>query len=273
MTERWSEEYRQLVDRNLGLLGEERQERLRASKVAVFGAGGLGGTIIELLVRCGIGHLEVVDCDTFEPTNMNRQLLACRDTLGRPKVEVAQERARAINPEAVVGTCLQVTPESARDMLGGAAAGVMAIDTLRPCLVISRAARELGVPLVEGWALPYGNVRVISPATPDLEQIYGLPTRGRALESISDDELQQLGQEVLMGLGEIEGIGEFYPPEARQSIAEGRIPSFGPLVWLTAVLMALETVKVILGWGELALGPAFALYDPFRHRVPDAGRG
>ena len=269
--QQWSADYRLLVDRNLGLLTEEQQECLRASKIAVFGMGGLGGTILELLVRSGIGQFSIVDHDVFEASNMNRQIFSCRETLGQRKIDAAEARALNINPEAVITKYDRVETDNIGEILSGAALGIMAIDKLRPCLVISRAAREVGIPLVEGWALPYGNVRVINSQTPSLEEMYGLTTQGRPLESITDEEIQQQGLAVLAGLGKIEGIAAFYSEEAMQRIAEGWIPSFGPIVWLTAVLMALEAVKVALGWGQLALGPNFALYDPFRHRIPGTG--
>lgn len=270
MAHEWSDDYRQLVDRNLGLLTEDQQELLRSSKVAVFGVGGLGGTIFELLVRCGITRFSIVDRDVFEPSNMNRQIFACLDTLGQRKIDAAEARARAINPEVAIDKRDRVGPDNIADILAGAVVGVMGIDKLEPCLVISRAAREMGIPLVEGWALPFGNVRVISSETPSLEEMYGLGTEGRPLESIGDEEFDRLGYDVLASLGKVEGIADYYSEEAMRRIATGWIPSFGPIVWLTAVLMALETVKVILNWGDTALGPAFALYDPFRHRVPPA---
>ena len=84
------------------LLGKEGMERLHGARVAVFGVGGVGGYTVEALARTGIGELDLIDNDTFSVTNLNRQIYATIDTIGRPKVEVAKERIATINPEAVV---------------------------------------------------------------------------------------------------------------------------------------------------------------------------
>lgn len=270
-TKSWPQSYRQMVDRNIGLLSVAEQQHLRESKVCVLGLGGLGGTVLEVLVRCGIGAFSVVDKDTFEASNLNRQLLAVNETLGQKKIDVAVERARAINPQVVVETAETVTKQNVDHLLDGAAAAVMAIDQLPPCILVSRAARRLGVPLVEGWAIPYANVRTFTRDTPTLEECYGLPTAGRDLEAISEDELKQCQLKVLLGLQRFEGVDGYYDEATLEQIRKGRLTSFAPMVWFTAVLMAVETTKILLGWGDLALAPDVALYDPFRNRIPDQG--
>ena len=84
------------------LLGEVGMERLKKARVAVFGVGGVGGHVVEALARSGIGTLDLIDKDTIAPSNLNRQIIALRSTIGRSKVEVAKERVMEINPEAVV---------------------------------------------------------------------------------------------------------------------------------------------------------------------------
>ena len=81
------------------LLGEEGMGKLRDSTVALAGAGAVGGYVLEGLVRAGVGHIRVVDADVFSASNMNRQILATTDTIGRNKADVAVERARSINPD------------------------------------------------------------------------------------------------------------------------------------------------------------------------------
>ncbi len=87
-------------ERNIRLLGQDGQQRLMQAKVAVFGLGGVGGFAAEALVRAGVGHLLFVDGDVVEISNLNRQILATHDTLGRPKAEVMKERALSIAPDA-----------------------------------------------------------------------------------------------------------------------------------------------------------------------------
>ena len=90
--------------RTEALIGKENQDKLKKAKVAVFGLGGVGGHTVEALARAGIGHLVLVDYDTYDITNINRQIGALHSTIGRYKVEVMKERILDINPEAIVET-------------------------------------------------------------------------------------------------------------------------------------------------------------------------
>ena len=81
------------------LLGDEKMERLRGAHVLVVGLGGVGAYAAEMLCRAGTGSLTLVDADTVQPTNLNRQLPALRSTLGRRKADVLAERFRDINPD------------------------------------------------------------------------------------------------------------------------------------------------------------------------------
>ena len=84
------------------LIGSAALEKLKNSKAAVFGIGGVGGFAVEALARAGIGHFELIDNDTVSVTNLNRQIIALHSTVGRYKTEVMAERIRDINPEAEV---------------------------------------------------------------------------------------------------------------------------------------------------------------------------
>lgn len=81
------------------LLGKDKMNRIRAAHVLVVGLGGVGAYAAEMLCRAGVGRMTLVDADTVQPTNMNRQLPAMHSTLGRPKAEVLAERYKDINPE------------------------------------------------------------------------------------------------------------------------------------------------------------------------------
>jgi len=84
------------------LIGTEAMARLRESHVAVFGVGGVGGYALEVIARSGVGHITIVDNDTVEPTNINRQLIALNSTIGQLKVDVAERRIKDINPDCIV---------------------------------------------------------------------------------------------------------------------------------------------------------------------------
>lgn len=84
------------------LLGKEATEKLRRSRVAVFGVGGVGGYVVEALARAGIGTLDLIDADDVNLSNINRQIIALHSTLGKAKVEVAAQRVKDINPDVII---------------------------------------------------------------------------------------------------------------------------------------------------------------------------
>ena len=105
------------------LIGQEGVEKLRRARVAVFGAGGVGGYAIEALARSGIGALDLIDGDVVSFTNLNRQIIALTDTVGKPKVEAEKERIAGINPECRVEALqLFFTKETALDFINSVVA-------------------------------------------------------------------------------------------------------------------------------------------------------
>ncbi len=132
------------------LLGDDAMQRLSGAKVAVFGIGGVGGYAVEALARSGVGSLVLVDADTVDITNINRQIIALLPDVGRPKVEVAAERIRNINPAAEV-ECRQVfySGKTAADFDFRSYDYVIdAIDSVRSKVDLIMQAYESGVPIV-----------------------------------------------------------------------------------------------------------------------------
>jgi molybdopterin/thiamine biosynthesis adenylyltransferase len=160
--------------RNLGTIGVAGQARLLAAKVAVVGAGGLGGTVIELLARQGVGSLRVIDGDVFAAHNLNRQLLATEDTLGAGKAAAAAARVARVNPDVAVEVAPRMLDaENAAALLAGVDVVVDALDSIDVRLLLGRTARQLGIPLVHGAIAGFtGQVATILPGDPGLEKIY-----------------------------------------------------------------------------------------------------
>ncbi len=129
------------------LIGDAGLDRLQRSIVAVVGLGGVGGYAVEALARAGIGHLVLIDGDEFEPTNLNRQLMALESTLGRPKVEVAAERIAQINPDTKVTPVHALVTKDNADVLIPAEVqfAVDAIDTVdsKVHLILALRRREI----------------------------------------------------------------------------------------------------------------------------------
>lgn len=132
------------------LLGREGMERLARARVAVFGLGGVGGYVVEALARSGVGALDLVDSDRLSLTNLNRQLLATHETLGRYKADVAQERVLDINPEAAVKVWkVFYGPDTAGDFDFTQYTYVVdAIDTVTGKLALIEQARTAGTRII-----------------------------------------------------------------------------------------------------------------------------
>ena len=132
------------------LLGQEAMEKLRRSRVAVFGIGGVGGYAVEALVRSGIGTLDLIDHDRVSLTNLNRQLHATRKTIGEYKVDVAAERTRGINPDCRVNVYRTFFLPDTRDQFDFSQFDYVidAIDTVTGKLSLIEAARAAGTPVI-----------------------------------------------------------------------------------------------------------------------------
>ncbi len=132
------------------LYGAETMEKFASSRVAVFGIGGVGGYVVEALARSGIGALDLIDDDKVCLTNINRQILATRKTVGKYKVDVAEERVHDINPDCVVRTYKTFFLPRTEDQFDFTAYDyvVDAIDTVTGKLSIIMKAKKAGVPVI-----------------------------------------------------------------------------------------------------------------------------
>ena len=137
------------TDRTGMLLGADGLKRLADAHVTVVGAGGVGGYAVEMLVRAGLGHLTVIDCDEVGESNLNRQILALHSTIGRPKVQVLRERMLDINPELDITVVEEYLTEENVPRLAGTSGFVLdAIDTLSPKIALIQHCLANGIPLV-----------------------------------------------------------------------------------------------------------------------------
>ncbi|NLZ37274.1 MAG: tRNA threonylcarbamoyladenosine dehydratase [Clostridiales bacterium] len=137
------------LSRTRAMLGDAAISRLMSATVLVAGLGGVGGHCVEALARAGIGNISVCDCDVFDETNLNRQLLATRENIGRSKALVAAERIRSINPDCRVTVINErITAENAAAVIGGASWVLDCIDDVGGKLALISAAAESGAAIV-----------------------------------------------------------------------------------------------------------------------------
>ncbi|MBQ9313622.1 MAG: tRNA threonylcarbamoyladenosine dehydratase [Clostridia bacterium] len=131
------------------LIGKEALEKLNKSKVAIFGLGGVGSFVLEGLARAGIGNFILVDDDKICLTNINRQLLATRKTVGKPKVEVAKERVLEINSKANVEIYQEFFLPETKGIIDESVSYVVdAIDTVTAKIELVMRAQKLNIPII-----------------------------------------------------------------------------------------------------------------------------
>lgn len=132
------------------LIGEKAVEKLANSRVAVFGVGGVGGYVVEALVRSGVGTLDLIDNDDVSISNINRQIIATTKTVGRPKVDVAKERALEINPNVKVNVYQMFYTSETEEQFDFSQYDyvVDAIDTVVGKLSLVEKSKSAGVPII-----------------------------------------------------------------------------------------------------------------------------
>ncbi|MBE7003835.1 MAG: tRNA threonylcarbamoyladenosine dehydratase [Ruminococcaceae bacterium] len=157
-------------ERTRMLLGGEAMAKLRGARVAVFGVGGVGGYVVEALARSGVGALELIDNDVVSLTNLNRQIIATRETVGRFKTDVAAERVASIDPETEVRTYRSFfLPETAGEFDFTRYDYVVdAIDTVAGKISLVLNAQAAGTPIIS--SLGTGNK--LDPTKLELGDIY-----------------------------------------------------------------------------------------------------
>lgn len=152
------------------VLGQKAVDKLRASHIAVFGIGGVGGHAVEALVRSGVGKIDIVDNDKVSLTNINRQLFALHSTIGKDKVEVARERLLDINPECIINAYRTFyLPENASDFDFSQYDYIIdAVDTVTAKLNLIVEANKVGTPIIS--AMGCGNK--VDPSKLSITDIY-----------------------------------------------------------------------------------------------------
>ncbi len=156
--------------RTIAVLGQAAIEKLKNCRVAVFGVGGVGSYTVEALARAGVGKIDLIDNDTFNVTNINRQLYATHKTIGQYKVDVARERILDINPDCIVTTHkMFYLPENA-DMLDLSQYDyiVDAIDTVAAKVELIVRADKCGVKIISSM----GTGNKLSPQLFEVADIY-----------------------------------------------------------------------------------------------------
>ncbi len=262
--------YEELFTRNIGFVDENEQAKLRTTRVAVLGVGGMGGVTAQVLARAGVGKLSILDKDSFEPSNNNRQVYSRTDSWGRLKVDVTAAELKLVNPDIEVRVEHHFGLDNVHAVLDGCDVAVNGMDEITATVLLWRAARERRIPLVDAWSAPLPNVFVLQPLDARPEEFLEYPTRHVDIPEVASfiDECK-LREAVHVSLHS--RSLRYLDAQVIREIMSGeraRI-SFAPMVWGAGLLMAWEALKIRLGRGNVA-SRFGRFWDPWRGDVREA---
>jgi len=253
--------YQEAFARHRGLLSPEEQKRLRASRVAIAGMGGVGGIHLITLARLGIGAFHIADPDHFELANFNRQYGATIRSLGERKAEVMAEEARVVNPDLRLRVfCEAITPRNIGEMLDGVDVLVDGIDffSIDDRRHLFREARRRGI-----WAITAGPIGfsaawlVFSPTGMSFDEYFDL-----------NDTMDQADQLVafLVGLTP-RATQRAYLDLTQVDPRTGTGPSAGLACQLCSGVVGAEVVKILLGRSPIRSAPWYFQFDAYRQML------
>ncbi|GAB7141633.1 ThiF family adenylyltransferase [Mycobacterium riyadhense] len=252
----WS--YEEAFSRNLGLISPSEQQRLRHSRVAIAGLGGVGGVNLVALARLGVGKFTIADPDVFELHNMNRQYGATRSTEGHLKAEVMRDVVLNINPEAEIRlSCEPVGPENATSFIDGADVFVDAIDAFEIDLrrLLYREAQQKGIYALGAGPFGFSTAwSVFDPTGMTFDRYYDLCDQMSAVEKFV----------AFVAGAAPSSTHRPYMDLSYIDLKNHTAPSAGLACHLASAVVAVEVLKILLGRGRIYSAPYFHQFDAYR---------
>ncbi len=252
--------------RHRGLISEPEQQKLKATRVAIAGLGGMGGTYAAALARSGIGRYTMADFDHFEPHNINRQYGAMASTMGKEKVAVMADIVADINPAADIKVIPgAIAPDNIDDFLQDVDVVVDALDVFSQTTrrLVFSAARERGIPVFSAAPIGFGAITFhFHPEGMSYDAFSGLH------DGMTE---KQMALHFICAIG-AQGPHLKYMDTKGIGATDGAAPSLGIACGLGASIVATDIIAYLLGWREPKWVPHFAQFDPFdrsfkqRHR-------
>lgn len=241
--------YAEFTNRNLGFIDAAGQEKLRNATVFVCGTGGMGGAAILALARAGVGNLILADIDTFEIGNMNRQVFAFMDTVGKHKAEATAELIKTINPEIKTVVYRDEWPEHAVQSIRSSAVTINGTDDLAASLLLYRAARAAGKTMIDAYASSLPSVYVTRSTDRMPEERLGYPTIGTEWNALTTEQRGEAFMREIEYVMVHSSARKYIDMGLAGEMAAGKRKrmSFAPMVITTGMLMAYETIAIILG--------------------------
>jgi molybdopterin-synthase adenylyltransferase len=241
--------YSEFTTRNIGFVTQREQDMLAAGKVLIIGVGGMGGAALQALARVGICHFAIADIDTFEVSNLNRQVFCDLDTVGQSKAEATAARLRRINPAIALDVLGAEWPQRLDELLMRYPIVINGMDDIGAGVDLYRRARRHGCTVIDAYASSLPSVAVVGPRDPRPEERLRYPSLGKEVASLTADEkaacfLREM-EHVLVHSSTIRHIDMGIAVELLAG--KRKRMSFAPMVIATGNLMAFEVIKLLLG--------------------------
>lgn len=251
----WS--YEEAFARHRGLITAEEQQRLRNSRIAIVGMGGVGGIDLVTLARLGVGRFTIADPDVFQVANTNRQFGAMCSTTGRPKTGVMADIARDINPQTDIRVFTDpISPQNADDFLREADLFIDAIEffeiDVRRMLFHMAASR--GIHAITAGPVGFSGIWIVfDPAGMAFDEYFDI-----------SDNMDQLEKVVAFGVGVAPKATQSQYMDLRAFDVAARVgPSSGVACQIAAAAVGCEAVKILLRKGRVKTAPHYHQFDPF----------
>ncbi len=246
--------YDEFITRNIGFVSKKEQNLIKEARVFVAGAGGMGGAAIACLARMGVENFIIADLDEFEVSNLNRQIFANLNTVGKDKALQTKEALLNINPNVQIELHDHSWVEKLEEILTRIDVVVNGCDDTRATLILMRMAAKFKVTVIDAFASTLPSVYSIQPNDKRPEEIMNYPSIGRAIETLSDEELDLCAKREIEYVMIHSSTAKHVILDIAAEMVSGKRSriSFAPMVWMTGCLMAFEVTKVILGKEKLA---------------------
>jgi len=240
--------YEEFTGRNIGFVSAREQRILHQSRVFIPGVGGMGGAAIASLVRAGVGSIAIADDDGFELSNLNRQLFANLDTVGRRKVEVVREALLSINPELEIEVWGREWVDHPELILPRYPLVICGMDDILAGIRLYRGARHYGATVIDAYTSPLPSVTRVRPSDPRPEERLAFPTVSLHWKDITTAHVDQcLRREIEYVLVHSSSARHLDMGVATDVIAGRRERmSFAPMVITAGNLMCFEAVATLL---------------------------
>ncbi|NTS77742.1 ThiF family adenylyltransferase [Catenovulum sp. SM1970] len=262
--------YEEAFSRNIGWVTKEEQQKLRNSKVAIGGLGGVGGDHATVCARLGIANFNISDLDDYDVANFNRQAGACMDTIGKPKADVMEDTLRGINPEANIKNFKEgINEENLEEFLDGVDIYIDSLDifALEIRRKVFRRCYEKGIPTITAAPMGMGtSMLVFKPGQMTFDEYFAMVDEKPGM---SDSEKANLFNDNIIRFvcGVSPSVQQRHYLVDRGSINffEKKVPSTCMGISLAAGVLCTNVLKLLLKRGNVIHAPRGMHFDAYRN--------